>query len=270
MQNKETVDKNSSLIIKIDYKNYISLDEFKETIEGWSNQYNSFISQSNEDEKDDRLLIKEIKRGSIIIELVSSLVPLINDFNTVYTFYASIKALFDWLGSKKGTKPKINTNDLDNAKKIVSPAHNHNGRQITVFVTGDNNASIIIDSVVAGIITKNANEEYPALDKPVALPETAKNKKNVIFRLTQIKDDENPNKNTKGIIHEIDAKEHLVLFSNIENKEAILRESSNPFRRNYLADVKINTVNGIIKSYVILCLHDSYTDEESEGRDLFS
>jgi hypothetical protein len=108
---------NPSLIIKIEYKNYISLSDFKESIEGWNNQYNSFISQGNDDEKNDNLLIKEIKQGSIIIELVSALVPLISDVNTVYSFFTSMKDLFGWLHSRKGIKPKINTDDLDNTKK---------------------------------------------------------------------------------------------------------------------------------------------------------
>jgi hypothetical protein len=270
MQNKETADKGSLLTIKIDYKNCISLDEFKESIEGWSNQYNSFLSQSNEDEKN-RLLIKEIKKGSIIIELVSAIVPLISDFNTVYTFYASVKSLFSWLSSKSGIKPTMSINDLNNAKKIIAPVNNHDGRQITVSIAGDNNAPIIIDSVVAKTIIKNANDEYQIIDKPDPLPETVENKENVIFRLTQIKDDENPSKNTKGIIHEVDTKEHLVLFSNIKNKEAILQENNNPFRKNYLVDVKINKSGEIIKSYTILDLHDSYIiDEESEAESLFS
>jgi hypothetical protein len=258
------VSSNPSLTIKIEYKNYISLSEFKEAIEGWNDQYDSFISQYNDDEKNNSLLIKEIKQGSIIIELVSMIVPLTSDFNTVYDFFTSIKALFDWLSSKKGIKPNITAGDLDNAKKIIAPVKNHDNRKISVFVAGGNYAPIIINSTISSKILQNANDEYAVLDKKMDLPEISESRENVIFKLTQIKDDENPNRNTKGIIQGIDNKEHLVLFSKIEIKEAILRGSNNPFHKNYLVDVKIDKINGRIKSYIILSLKDSYSEEEAE------
>jgi hypothetical protein len=256
---------NPSLTIKIEYKEYISLSEFKESIDGWNNQYNSFLAQGSDDDKLDKLLIKEIKQGSIIIELVSAILPLMSDVNNVTAFYTSIKALFGWLSSKKGKKPKIISSDLDNTKKIIAPVNNHNGRQITVSIEGDNNAPIIIDSVIAKVISQNANEEYVVLDKKSVLLEIPENKDNVIFKLTQIKDDENPDKNTRGIIAEIDGKEHPVLFSDIGIKDLILQESNNPFRKNYLVNVKVNKSADTIKSFIILALNDSYNDEEEPG-----
>jgi hypothetical protein len=252
----------------MEYKDYISLSDFKESIEGWNNQYNSFVSQGNNEEKNDKLFIKEIKNGSIIIELVSAIVPLISDINTVSTFFASMKALFGWLNFKTGIKPKISASDLDNTKKIIAPVNNHDGRQITISIAGDNNAPIIIDSVIAKTIAQNADNEYAVLNKKIDMPEIEENRKNVIFKLTQIKDDENPDKNTKGIVEEIDRKEHLVVFSRLETKEAILQESGNPFRKNYLVDIKIGKSDDTIKSYTILALKDSYIDEEEA--DLFS
>jgi hypothetical protein len=124
----------SNLIIKIEYKDYISLSDFKEFIEGWNNQYNLFVFRGCNDGKNDKLFIKEIKQGSIIIELASALIPLISDFNTVYDFFISMNNLFDWLNSRQGTKPEINASDLDNTKKIIVPVNNHDDRQITVTI----------------------------------------------------------------------------------------------------------------------------------------
>jgi hypothetical protein len=147
--------------------------------------------------------------------------------------------------------------------------NNHDGRQITVSIEGDNNAPIIIDSVIAKVISDNAAAEYALLGKEenVDLSETDVNKENVVFRLTQIKNDEDPTKNTKGIIEEVDGKEHHILFSKTETKEFILNESNNPFKKNYLVNIKVNLSNAKIKSYTILDLNDSYIDEEP---DLFS
>jgi hypothetical protein len=261
---------NPSLTIKIEYKEYISLSEFKESLEGLDNQYNLFFSKGGEEEKRDRLLIKEINKGSIIVELVSALVPLLSDANTITAFYTSIKSIFNWLSTKIGVRPKMTPNDLVNAKKIVAPVNNHDGSQVTISVEGNNNAVFVIDSLTARKITQNANEEYPVLDVPALFLDSPEDKENVVLRLTQIKNDENPAKNTKGIIDELDKKEHPVLFSKIVDKERILQERDNFFRKTYLVDVKVHISNDKISSFTVLGIKDSYTTEEDTTPSLFS
>jgi hypothetical protein len=260
---------NPSLTIKIEYKEYISLSEFKDSLEGLDNQYNFLFSTTTGKEKKDILLIKEINKGSIIVELVSALVPLLREANTVFAFYKSIKAIFDWLSAKIDSKPKMMPNDLVNVKKIIAPVNNHDGSQITFSVEGDNNI-FFIDSLAARKITQNANEECFALDKPMSLPDSSEDKENVVLRLTQIKNDENPDKNTKGIIDELDKREHPVLFSKIANKEQILQEQDNFFKKTYLVDVKVHINNDKISSFTVLDIKDSYIIEEDTTPDLFS
>jgi hypothetical protein len=263
-------DMNASLTIKIEYKEYISLSEFKESLEGLDNQYNALFSKSGDEEKNDRLLIKEINKGSIIVELVSALVPLLSDANTVIVFYTSIKSIFGWLATKIGAKPKMTPNDIVNAKKIIAPVNNHNGSQVTFSIEGDNNKVFVVDYLTARKITQNANEEYSVLDKPALLPDESEDKENVVLRLTQIKNDENPDKNTKGIIDELDKREHPILFSKVTDKEQILQEKDNFFKKTYLVNIKIHTSNDKISSYTVLDLKDSYTTEEDATPDLFS
>ncbi|MDR0556625.1 MAG: DUF481 domain-containing protein [Treponema sp.] len=67
-------------------------------------QYN-LLSKGGDKEKKAALFIKEINKGSIIVELASAFVPLLSDANTVFAFYTSIKSIFDWLSAKLGAKP---------------------------------------------------------------------------------------------------------------------------------------------------------------------
>jgi hypothetical protein len=234
-----------------------------------NDQYNLLFSKSSYKEKD-TLLIKEINKGSIIVELVSALIPLLSDTNTIFAFYTSIKSIFDWLSTKLGTKPKMTSADIVNAKKIITPVNNHDGSQITISVEGNNNNVFVIDNLTARKITQSANEEYSVLDKPAYLPDSPEDKENVVLRLTQIKNDENPDRNTKGIIAELDKREHPVLFSNIVNKEQILQEHDNFFKKTYLVDVKVHTNNAKISSFTVLDIKDSYTIEEDTTPGLFS
>ncbi|MDR1388465.1 MAG: hypothetical protein LBJ31_00615, partial [Treponema sp.] len=136
-------------------------------------------------------------------------------------------------------------------------------------VEGDNNI-FFIDSLAARKITQNANEEYFALDAPVSFPDSMEDKENVVLRLTQIKNDENPDKNTKGISDELDKREHPVLFAKIANKEQILQEQDNFFKKTYLVDVKVHTNNDKIASFTVLDIKDSYTVEEDATPGLFT
>ena len=260
---------NTSLTIKIEYKEYIALSEFKESLEGLDDQYNLLFSKISGKGEKNTLLIKEINKGSIIVQLVSPLIPLLSDFNNIFTFYTSIKSIFDWLSTKLGTKPAITPNDLVNAKKIIAPVNNHNGSQITLSVEGNNNSILVIDHLTARKITQNADEEYSVLDKPASLPDAPEDKENVLLRITQIKNDENTDKNTKGIIAELDKREHPVTFSKSVNKEQILQEHDNFFKKAYLVDVKVHANNDKISSFTVLDIKDSYTIEEDTTPELF-
>jgi hypothetical protein len=264
----------SVLKIKIEYnenKDSISLVEFYETLAGWNNQYLRCVSQVSQEAANDVLLIKEIKQGSIDINLVSSLVPLINDYNTVFSFFTSIKSIFTWLSTKVGTKPKMEIDDLRNTKKIIAPVNNHSGRQINISIDGDNNAPIIIDNAIAKEMLSNADEELGKLIEPPKLLETDEIKKNVVLKLKQIRDSENNTKNNKGIIQEIENKEYPIMFVTPELADSVLHAINNPLLKNYLVDVKIHKTNEKINSYTILQLHDFYIDEEDQMEgDLFS
>ncbi|GHV87864.1 hypothetical protein AGMMS50267_02240 [Spirochaetia bacterium] len=255
---------NTALTIKIDYEDSISLADFQKSLEGWNSQYITHISRTNVENMGDVLLIKEIKQECIFIELASSIIPLFSDYNTVIDFFVSMKSLFSWLTSKIGPKPSMEIEDLENAKKIIAPVNNHNGRQINISIEGNNYAPIVIDSGNARTIALNADEEIKKLSAPEKENESDENKEKVILKFIQIKNDESDNKNTKGVISEIDKVGHPVMFSS-GIKSNILQETDNPFLKNYLVDVKVNKIDNVIKSYTILELHDSYIDEDNQN-----
>ena len=259
------VEKQSFLTINIEYKNAIPLLEFKESLEGWYNQYNKHLSQSNISKDEETLLIKEIKQGSIIIQLISSVMPLLNDYSTIISFYTSMKFLITWLSTKMGKKPEYDTEELENMKKIISPV-NSVDKSLNISINGDDNTVIIIDKVVAQKINQNANEELLKLsntDKIELLPDLS-SRENVLLRFKQIESAEKNNKNTKGIISEIDNKSHPVLFGD-GLKHPIIHGTDNPLIKNYLLNVKIEREDNEIKSYTIINVIDSYEDEDGES-----
>jgi hypothetical protein len=249
------------LTIKIYYKNSISLFNFKESLEGWYNQYNKHLSQSNISKDEETLLIHEIKSGSIDITLISSVLPLLNDFNTIISFYTSVKNLITWLSTAKGKKPKYDIEELKNIKQIVSPV-NSTDKSIKISVNGNQNTIVVIDKVTVQKINRNVDKELLKLsvkDNIDILPDFS-NREKVLLKFKQVESTEENNKSTKGIISDIDKKAYPILFDE-GLKHPIIHGTDNPLVKNYLVDVKIHRENNKINAYTILNVIDSYNDE---------
>jgi hypothetical protein len=71
------------LSVKIENKNQIELNQLASSLNALSAQYDSFLRKSNTDytKNDRKLYISELKQGSIIIELFSSIAARASDFN---------------------------------------------------------------------------------------------------------------------------------------------------------------------------------------------
>jgi len=258
-----TVDEQNIFTVHIEYKETIPLLEFKEFLEGINNQYRNHVLQTNDENKNDALLIKEIAPGSIDIHLVSSIMPLFSDINNVATFFNSIRHLMTWLSTLKGQKPIFTNEDVKDIIDIVKPAKNID-RSIKISTTGDKNQVLVIDKVFAEKIIVNVPSVLDQMKQAAdVLPEVSLEKNNAVLRFQQIEKEEKNNKNTKGIIDEIDKKPYPVMFAE-GLKNPIIRGDPNPLKKNYLVDIKIQRVDNKIKSYTVLKIRDSYIDENSE------
>jgi hypothetical protein len=248
--------------VHIEYKETIPLIEFKELLEGFNNQYQNHISQSGEENKNDKLLIKAITPGIIDIHLISSLIPLFSDINNITTFFTSIKTLMVWLSSFKGKKPVYTSEDVKDIIDIVKPV-NSTDRSIKISTNGDNSPVLVIDKVFAEKIIVNspaALDQIKEVEEPPKEDNLEKSK--VVLRFKQVEDEERNNRNTKGFIDEIDSKAYPIMFAD-GLKNPIIHGDPNPLKKNYLVDIKIQTIGNKIKSYSVLKIHDSYIDENS-------
>ena len=258
------------LTITIEYERPLTLSEFSQSLESWNNQYKKHTKS------EDFLLIKEIRHGSIIIDLVQYTLPFIKDFNALRTFFDYIKSRFEWLKNKEGNKPPMDIEDCDDIQKTIAPINNHEKAKINIAVNGDNNivnnTMYVVESNDVKKIIASANEEKLKLESKCVV-ESSNNYNNVLLRFIQLKNEDKDNKNTKGIIEEIDKKAYPILFAkNIKNR--VLHNHENPFLLEYLVSVKVNKRNGKIVSYTIIELIDMSIIEvaelENKEPDLFS
>jgi len=260
------------LTVIIDSEENITVAELKNFLEAINNQ---FEKRCKIDGKTDKLLIKEVRKGSIEIEMIAAYAAgFFSDVGTLVSLFDNIKLAIEWLRTKAGDKPKMDLEDLDDCKKLVTLASNHDGTQVTMkndildnYGTVINNyGTLYLNTDEAKILNKNINEELASLqkNKNADNEETSNLHKGVILKLIQIKDDVNDNKNTKGIIEDIDKKAHPIV-SDENVKDTLLHSKDNPFNKYYLVNVKANKVNGKLSAYIILNVLDSYYPEEADS-----
>ena len=259
------------LKIIIEYKSSISLLEFKNHLEGWHNQYNRHLANNNISDNEDTLLIKEIKEGSIEISLIPAALFIYSNMNNIVSFYDYIKRVFNWLITLKGSKPVFTKEDLVDFIKIITPAIKKDNR-ITINVNGDNNEFTFINNESARAIKENANSEQLALsfkDNLDQIPDET-NIDNVILKFTQTEGTDKNNRNTKGVISTLDKKSYPITFAE-GLKQKLILGLENPHLTYNLVNVKVHRENGVIKSYTVLNVIDSYFDENTEQQNtLFS
>ena len=249
------------LTIEIKYKDAISLSDFNNSMDGWYNQYNQHLEQMNFTQDKETLFIKRIKHGSIIVELFSSPIPLLNAASTIVSFFTSMKLIIDWLATKKGQKPKYTLDELENIRQIIAPVKTIDN-SIKLSISGDNN-SIIINQGMKEEIAKNINAEIAELsveDEEEPIPHLSV-LENVTLKFTQVENAKKNNKNTKGKIISIDNNSYPILFSE-GLKSQVNTGKDNPLIFNYLVNVRVHIENDKIKSYTVLKIIDSYKDEE--------
>jgi len=249
------------LTIEIKYKDAISLSDFNNSMDGWYNQYNQHLEQMNFTQDKETLFIKKIKHGSIIVELFSSPIPLLNAASTIVSFFTSMKLIIDWLATKKGQKPKYTLGELENIRQIIAPVKTIDN-SIKLSISGDNN-SIIINQGMKEEIAKNINAEIAELsveDEEEPIPHLSV-LENVTLKFTQVENAKKNNKNTKGKIISIDNNSYPILFSE-GLKSQVNTGKDNPLIFNYLVNVRVHIENDKIKSYTVLKIIDSYKDEE--------
>ena len=216
------------------------------------------------------LYIKEVRQGSIIVELIeftkTSVIPFFSDTNTVVEFATALKTGYEWFkGKTKGKEqPKYDISELENLKRILDPvAKNTTETTINFNVT------------VNGSVVQNfgsSNEEANAIQNRIleeirALKETSPSQKEkVVFYWYQAKNDLKSIGGERGVIESIYKNHVKVIFESEEIKHALIHPpNKNMFDISFIVDVDIETVNYKPVLYKIKAFH-GYIDNDTQSK----
>lgn len=265
------VDFGQRLEVKINNENPVVLADLTLSLLGISQQYQRFIeAETNQDyQASTELYIKEVRTGSIIVELVAlamPIVPLVWEGGSLSEWTNYAKQTVDWLLGKADKAPKeICKQDLRQWQNILEPIAKDNGSQLNFTVSDGATVinQIFINSQEANAAQNSIKRQLERLDEP-----DDHIQKNRVMHWYQTKFASDSHTGDKAIIEDISKKPVKVIFENNAVKEAMLggdQRFSNPWHKlAYVVDVEVQTVNGVPKMYTILRYHQEHTFDPSE------
>lgn len=258
--------KELKLTITIDNKQDIELFEFANAMSALNNQYYSFLNAKNsrKNRQDQKLLIKKISHGSVIMDLVEMAAPLLPTIPpTIFEFTNYVCNTIDFLIGEKKDKPyKYTLFDFKNFKNLLELTANCSGNKVNFNI---NFGKQIINKTYD---YKDASTAQNQIDKEIKkLQEIGDGtiKENVELNLYQARNSNlsHSNVGNMGVIGEISNKPKVLSFASDKVKYAITKQEDNPFNFVYNVDIEVRLKDETqdysddrnIKEYHILKYH---------------
>jgi len=260
--------KEISLLIEIKNKKPLELMDLTKSFVALASQFNSYVSENGDSKvtREAKLFVKEIRTGSIIMELYEiatiGVLPFVENVNTIVGFAGYIKDAYNFLLGKSDEKPtEFTSNDYRELSQIVNPVANDNASQINISATINNHIENQFN-----ISSLEANAVQNVIDKAIKelkVPELANDiKTKVLLKWWQTRTDVKAKAGNKGVIDELSDKPMNITFEDENLNEEMLHKDYNPNETVYVVDVKLQTVSGKLVAYKVVKLHETFEIED--------
>lgn len=250
----------TTLVFKIDNKEPVELASLTKSMFAVSSQFDKFNLKSGQN-SNAKLYVKEVRRGSIIIELfdvsvLAGVIPFVENINVVVEFAGYLKNVFNFFTNNTNTEevPNLTVSDCEELSNILNPIALDNGSNLNIYVKGsNNNVNVNIPSIEANAIQNKLKVEKEKL-KQKELKDVFHKQ---ILTLYQAVDKK---KGNKGLIENITDKPLGLIFKNDSDREKILTNPAlNPLKYAFVVDVQVEEVANKAVAYRIL----NYYENES-------
>lgn len=254
----------------------LDLIDFTASLTAMAREHESRLKASNPkiDIDETRLLIVDIRKGSVVLELLPILAPIISTAevtNTAVAFVEHLGRAFSILQKPKGRIENPTTAQLKNMSDAVQVIANDSAGQLKIAAKYQNGQVIqefIVTKAEAMQIAQNAYDQRKEIEKK----ESAEFKM-VLMRLHQTSADSlkiDKRTSEKGIVERIDGTPRTLIYASDlagqRIKSEILQADGNPFQKGFIVDLDVETVNGSPRVYRIVEVHDVIDlDDEEQG-----
>ncbi|KRE18211.1 hypothetical protein ASE63_03325 [Bosea sp. Root381] len=258
-------DADAILTIRIDTNDPVELRDFIESLQTFEEQFRRHYERTHAetDDEEAKLIVKTVRSGSIIVDVVAVLAPIVSDMERVKTivdFVDMVRAkISPWL-APGGRNPDASLKDLQGFYRAVTAIakdpsgslemkaryvrRDGSGEEVrSEFAVSTHQARIVRDNIAAEQIERQApsQSEY----------------KQVVMSLHQASLDAaraGRAAGEKGIIGTISERPlKLVYASELAGQriKSELREDDNPLKKAFVVDVNVETVRGSPHAYRI-------------------
>ena len=246
------------LSIKIENSKPFELNQLTSSLNSLAKEFDVFCKDHNIKKSDRKLEIVKLDKGSLLIELIPFVVPLINEINTVYMFGEKLINTINFFSGKGGDKPKIGKQSCDNISNFMEVTANDNGGNLILNVVGDNN-KIIVGSEISNL-EANATQNGLRKHKDTLLEESPEiYTKEAFYWSVASFSDVTEKSADRGVALKINEKAHKIIFANDTDKKMMttFNASLKSDWQNliYIVDIEVTRVQESIKIYKILKVH---------------
>lgn len=265
------IDFTKKLEIKINNKKPVGLQDLSLSLLSFNRQFHKFVESETDKDSNvgSELLIKEVRSGSIIVELVSQaapLVPLLWEGGSIQQWAITVQEICSWLLGKSETPPKtMAKQDLQEWNTIVEPIAKDNGSQMNINVS--DNGTVINQIVLSSNDAKAMQNQIGRLLDDIDTPEQNVHFKKVMYWY-QAKFDAKSDTGNRAIIDDLSKGSLKVVFENNAVKEAMMRPNKKLNKAwhelAYIVDVEVQTVMNVPKVYKVLRFYPEDTFDPSE------
>lgn len=255
--------------LRIEIKNTqpVELLDLTNSLLAIGDQYKRFVARHYPEHKRDvKLVVREIRSGSIITELepLTLLVPLIGNFNDLVQFGKYLRSFFDHLLHRDTPDQDYTKTDYNDASCIVAPVAKDQGAQYNISINGNDNAIILpilnTDSIGGNAIQNRAREEIRQLEQT-----RGQHYSKVLIYLEKANSKARSSTGTYGRSDALGHGGVKLLFENEAVREKMLAGDHNPFKSAFVVDLILETAFQKPAAYRILKVHDIIPMDEPDS-----
>lgn len=253
------IDVSKKLEITINNKGPVALADLTLSLLSFNQQFQKFIETDTDRDQcsSTELFIKDVRSGSIVIELVSQILPTVPLFwenGSLSEWINLVKSIMDWFLGKSEQKPReLSSQDLKQWHSIVEPIAKDSGSQMNISVS--DNGTVINQFFIN---SQDANAAQNSIQRLLAkqdVPNDHVHNRQVMY-WNQAKFDKKSETGDKAVIENISKKPLKVIFENNSVKENILAGDTRfdkPWHElAYVVDVDVQFVRDVPKLYKII------------------
>ena len=254
------------IVVEIHNGQPVDLLDLTSSLNAFSREYEANLKRSRPelDSEESRLLIVDVRKGSIVFEIAVALAPFVAQaeiLNTTIDFVKNLKSALSFLEKPNGRLEDTNAQQLKNLHDTVKSIANDANGHLNIYVRHED-GRVTQEIVIRKKEAINVQFNAMAQRKEIGHQESERLNK-VLMRLHQSSvEDLRLGKRTseKGVVERIDLNPRTLIYVSDHAgriiKGAISDQQGNPFQKAFVVDVDVETVNGRPRAYRILEVYE--------------